>query len=101
MLAEDHGDSFLLAALLAAFSQPILHGSCVADLLAGNTGDHHDLSALHETAVVSSGMGPGGIARLWITTERTTTQKRFQSMVVSRTSARCDLGFDSAGSPKA
>jgi hypothetical protein len=45
----------LFAALFTALSEPVLHGPRVADLLAGNTDDHHDLSVLQETAVVSSG----------------------------------------------
>ena len=32
-----------VAALFAALSEPVLHGPRVADLLAGNAGDHHDL----------------------------------------------------------
>ena len=45
----------LFAALFTALSEPVLHGPRVADLLAGNAGDHHDLNVLQETAVVSSG----------------------------------------------
>ena len=41
-------------AFLTALGEPVLHGPGVADLLAGNAGDHHDLSVLQETAVVSS-----------------------------------------------
>ena len=33
----------LFAALFTALSEPVLHGPRVADLLAGNAGDHHDL----------------------------------------------------------
>ena len=44
-----------MQAFLAALRQPILYRPGVADLFSGDTGNHHDLSVLQETAVVSSG----------------------------------------------